>query len=243
MHISGVLCFKNILSCAEQKLNLYQNLGGSVSYTFTPSDNDFSFVKSEGLQNTVRFFNDLSEVKCYIKDSEGYDGSELINRLRKYLPVGAAILELGIGPGKDMDLLIKEGFFVTGSDISQPFLDLYRKRNPEADLLLIDAVNIDTGRKFDCIYSNKVMIHLNKEELRESLKNQHNNLNSNGILAHSLWYGNKKENWNGVPFFYYNEDTLIELVTGMFEVVELSRYNEMEEGDSMFVILRKMNTI
>ncbi|WP_194848482.1 class I SAM-dependent DNA methyltransferase [Candidatus Neptunochlamydia vexilliferae] len=197
-------------------------------------------VKPEGRQSTIRFFNDLSKVESYIKAAEGYDGAELVSILKKNLSPNATILELGIGPGKDMDLLIKEGFSVTGSDVSQPFLDLYRKRNQKADLLLIDAVNINTGRKFDCIYSNKVMIHLSKEELRESLKSQYKNLNSNGVLAHSLWYGDKEEKWDGAQFFYYNEDTLSDLTKGMFEVVHLTRYKEMEKDDSMFAILRKI---
>ena len=39
--------------------------------------------------------------------AEGYDGSELIDELRNYLKDEASVLELGMGPGKDLDILNK----------------------------------------------------------------------------------------------------------------------------------------
>jgi len=62
-------------------------------------------------------------------------------------------LELGIGLGKDFNIL-KKSYAVTGSDNSQVFLDKYKQKHPDADLLFLDAVTIQTDRKFDCIYSN-----------------------------------------------------------------------------------------
>lgn len=53
-----------------------------------------------------------------------------------------------MGPGKDLQLL--SGFFqVTGSDNSGVFLERYGKANPDADLMLFDAVTMDTDRRFD----------------------------------------------------------------------------------------------
>lgn len=46
-------------------------------------------------------------VQEYIEMVEGYDGTELINVLKNYLPKGSSLLELGMGPGKDLDLLKK----------------------------------------------------------------------------------------------------------------------------------------
>ncbi len=95
--------------------------------------------------------------------ADGYDGAELIALLRRYLPEGSSVLELGMGPGKDLDLF-RQSYRVTGSDISRVFLDRYRKDHPEADLLLLDATSMDTDRTFDCIYSNKVLHHLSRPE-------------------------------------------------------------------------------
>ena len=73
-----------------------------------------------------------------------------------------------MGPGKDLDMLAKH-YQVTGSDLSGVFLDLYRKKHKDADLLLLDAVSLKTDREWQGIYSNKVLHHLSKEELSESL--------------------------------------------------------------------------
>lgn len=45
-----------------------------------------------------------ANVRGYIRMAEGYDGAGLIAVLRKYLPAGSTLLELGMGPGKDLDL-------------------------------------------------------------------------------------------------------------------------------------------
>lgn len=195
---------------------------------------------------TFSFYNDPEKVVGYIEMTKEFDGSSLIHILKGFLDPGARVLELGMGPGKDMDSLIEKGFGVTGSDISRPFLDLYLEKHPKADLMLLNAVSLDTDRKFDCIYSNKTMIHLNPTELKESLKNQHRVLNSKGLIAHSFWYGNEEwkgeedENENGVQACDYTEKTLLPLIEGMFEMVEISRYSQFEDGDSMFVVMKKI---
>jgi len=51
------------------------------------------------------FFDIEKGVEQYIKMAEGYDGAELIKILQKYLPKDSTVLELGIDPGKDMDIL------------------------------------------------------------------------------------------------------------------------------------------
>ena len=86
------------------------------------------------------YFDDEKNVQSYIRMAEGYDGKELIELLKTYLLEGSTVLELGMGPGKDCDML-RRSYQVTGSDNSAVFLELYRKTHPEADLLLLDAVN------------------------------------------------------------------------------------------------------
>ena len=184
------------------------------------------------------YFDDEQNVEDYVKMAEGYDGRALIDILKKHLRNGSTVLELGMGTGKDFEIL-SEFFLVTGSDNSQAFLDRYKKRNAAADLVLIDAVKMDIDRKFDCIYSNKVLHHLTREELKVSLSRQAKVLNSKGILFHALWYGDKEEEMSGLRFVYYTEETLGEIVGSEYELLEARRYAEMEKDDSMYVVLRK----
>ena len=183
------------------------------------------------------YFDNKKNIDEYIKMAEGYDGRELIEILKKYLEKGSSILELGMGPGKDLEIL-NEIFNVTGSDNSQIFLDIYRKKNKETKLILLDAVEMNIDKKFDCIYSNKVLHHLTKDNLRKSLIKQSEVLNSNGLLFHSLWYGDKEEEFSGLRFIYYTEDTFSKLIGNEYKILEIKKYTEFEEDDSMYAILK-----
>ena len=183
------------------------------------------------------FFDTEEGVKQYIKMTEGYDGTELIEILQKYLPENSTVLELGIGPGKDMDIL-KKTYRVTGSDNSQIFLYKCKERYPDSNLLLLDAVTIQTDRKFDCIYSNKVLHHLTKDDLTKSLQRQKEMLNPNGILFHSFWKGNKVEEMEGLLFTYYETEDLKKMAESDFEILALETYTEMEKYDSIYMVLR-----
>lgn len=98
---------------------------------------------------------------------------------------------------------------------------------------------MNTDWKFDCIYSNKVLQHLTRDELKDSFKRQRDTLNDNGLLFHSLWHGNTEEIFNGLRFSYYTKDLLKDVFDDGFEIVEMNLYTEMETDDSLYVILKK----
>ena len=185
------------------------------------------------------FYNDPENVESYIRMADGYDGRELIDLLRLHLPEGSTVLELGMGPGKDLEMLA-ECYSVTGSDHSSVFIDRYRKEHPNVDLLQLDAHMLETERTFDCIYSNKVLHHLSRAHLQESLSRQATLLRDNGLLCHSFWYGEHEEEMQGMTFVYYTEESLLEIVNEGFEVIDLVRTTEMEENDTLFLLLRKV---
>ena len=187
----------------------------------------------------MTFYNDPKNVQDYIEMAEGYDGRDLVAALTKHLPAGADVLELGMGPGVDLDLL-SQHYQVTGSDSSQIFLDRYQEMNPGADLLLLDAETIQTARRFDGIYSNKVLHHLSTEQLQASFLRQHTVLRSQGITLHSFWLGDSEEIMHGLRFRYYPEDFLHSLVEPNFTILESTGYAEFEEGDSLYLILKKL---
>jgi cyclopropane fatty-acyl-phospholipid synthase-like methyltransferase len=186
----------------------------------------------------MAYFDDRKNVDDYIKMAAGYDGGELIEILKKHLPIGSSILELGMGPGIDLQILSAD-FEVTGSDTSQVFLDLYRDKRPNADLMLLDAETIDTDRTFDCIFSNKVLHHLTREGLRRSFVKQREIVNPGGVVFHSFWYGNKEETFEGLRFVYYREDEVLDMAGPGFDLIVSARYEEMEQDDSFYLLLRK----
>lgn len=185
------------------------------------------------------FYDTEGGIEAYIEMAQGYDGAQLIEALLEHLPEGSSILELGMGPGVDLDILARS-YVATGSDYSQLFLDRYLETHPDADLLLLDAVRLVTDRRFDGVFSNKVLQHLSPEEVHVSLTAQAMLLNAGGIAMHSLWWGDKDDEWmEGLRFAYYTEAALTELIEGTgFEIIEMKRYSEMETDDSILVILK-----
>ncbi len=145
-----------------------------------------------------------------------------------------------MGAGKDLDILSNR-YDVTGSDFSPIFLNFYQRRNPQTQLLQLDAATLKTQKHFQAIYSNKVLQHLTQEELTMSIARQYAVLVPGGIAMHSFWAGDKEEEHNGLLFRYYREQDIRNLVKSHFDVIEMNRYNEMEAGDSIYVILKKKN--
>jgi cyclopropane fatty-acyl-phospholipid synthase-like methyltransferase len=183
------------------------------------------------------YFNDEKKAEEYIKMAEGYDGIELIAKLEKYLTSESSILELGMGPGIDLDYLSGK-YRATGSDLSDIFISRYQGKHPEIPVLKLDAVSITTEQRFDCIYSNKVLHHLSKSDLHSSLGRQREVVNPGGILLHSFWLGEGAENYDGLFFQYYSEEDILEIAEKYFKIQEYWIYTEMENDDSIGIIMK-----
>ena len=192
------------------------------------------------MKETMGYFDTDEGVDEYIKMAKGYDGRELIDILRNYVQPGSSVLELGMGPGTDF-VLLQPCFRATGSNRSEIFVNRYRTLEPSADVLVLDAVDIDTERRFDAIYSNKVMQHLSKQDAARSLIAQSRVLNPGGIALHSLWFGDELEEHHGLQFQQYTDESFAELLGEQFEVLESTRYAEMDADDSLYVVLRRLD--
>lgn len=184
------------------------------------------------------YYDEKESVEEYIRMAEGYDGRFLIDRLTNYLSPGTSVLELGMGPGKDQQLL-QRSFKPTGSDRSKLFVERYLKQHPDADVMHLDAISLDTERRFDAIYSNKVLQHLTIPEMSRSLESQHRVLKEGGIVMHSLWHGEELEQYGEMLAQHYTLDSFVKLIRGTFEVLEAEQYTEMEKNDSLYVLLKK----
>lgn len=184
------------------------------------------------------FYHTRQSAEDYIKRAEGYDGKELIERLHKYLIAGSSVLEIGMGPGTDLEILSQD-YKVTGSDYSPEFIRMYREKNPEADLVELNAITLEIERKFDGIYSNKVLHHLTDDELIQSLKKQSHLLNPKGIVCHSFWRGEYEGEMQGLFFKYHTINQLENLFDDCFTVLEAMKYTEMEEDDSVLIIAKR----
>jgi cyclopropane fatty-acyl-phospholipid synthase-like methyltransferase len=177
-------------------------------------------------------------VEIYLDMVKDYEGPALIDWMPDHVAPGSILLELGIGPGVDMDKLSKY-YRVTGSDYSPDFLHRYRAFHPKADLVYLDAVTMETEKKYDCICSNKVLVHLTKEELKESLKAQLKNLMPGGKVLHTFWSGQGQEESEGILFASYSQEDLKAIFEEHYDLEHIETYTEEEDGDSILVVAKK----
>lgn len=177
-------------------------------------------------------------VKTYLQMTEGYDGPLLIDWMVDYVEPGSEVLELGMGPGTDMEEL-KKTYRVTGSDVSPDFLYRYRAFHPHAELIHLDAVTMETQKRFDCICSNKVLVHLTREELAKSLKEQARCLRPNGVLLHTFWRGSGQEVHEEILINSYEQEELHAIFEPLFDILKIQTYQEESEDDSILVVVKK----
>jgi len=186
----------------------------------------------------MSFYDDPKNAEDYIEIAKGYDGAELIKLLEPHLETGSSLLELGMGPGVDLNLLA-EKFAVTGSDTSAYFVNRYKELHPKANAIQADAVTIESDNKFDCIYSNKVLHHLSDDELNHSFKRQAEVLNPSGIILHSFWFGDEVMKMHGMTFYYRQIQDVTKRIEDHFDTIDAQKYDEMDAGDSFWVLARK----
>lgn len=185
------------------------------------------------------FYDVEKNCDAYTEMAVGYDGLFLIKRLRELLPEGR-VLELGMGPGVDLQTLSKT-YNAVGSDASEIFVRRYQEKHPDSDVRVIDILNIDSEETFDGIYSCKVLHHVYPDELTRSLEQQLAILRSGGIAAHAMWHGSPRtDEGHGLLFTYYDEETLRAHVPAGYEIVETVLYTELESDDSLTLVLRKI---
>jgi len=184
------------------------------------------------------YYKTKESVEEYIKLAKDVDGGQLIKKLNNFLPSNSFLLEIGSGPGADFQIL-KRDYIVVGSDYSTEFLRRLISHYTKDEFLNLDAVTLRTDKKFDGIYSNKVLQHLTDEELRKSILRQFDLLNIDGIICHSFWKGEGDEVFNGLLVNYQTDESLSVLFEDHFEILLLEEYNEFEDGDSLLLIGKK----
>lgn len=184
------------------------------------------------------YYKTKESVDEYINLAKDVNGKQLIEKLEQVLPPNSVLLEIGSGPGTDWKILNKT-FHVIGSDNSTEFLNHLVSKNPNGEFLELDAITLLTDKKFDGIYSNKVMHHLTDNELADSIKRQYEILNPNGIICHSFWKGEGSEIFKGLFVNYHNEVNLKEFHKAYFEILSIENYKEFEDEDSLLLLGRK----
>jgi len=141
-----------------------------------------------------------------------------------YLSPGALVLDLGCGPGRDLELLRQRGVRALGIDLSLGMLREAQRRRVDGALTQADMCHLPlAGDSLGGVWSCAALLHLPRERAPQTIGEVHRVLRPGGVVYISVRRGSGQA-WrgeHGARFFsYYQPDELNELMAkGGFETL------------------------
>ena len=180
------------------------------------------------INRTLDFYNNNS--KSYIESTLSVDMSHLYKDFLKHIPKGGHILDLGCGSGRDSLEFIKQGYNITAVDGSKE-LSIAASKLIEQEVICSKFEELQLTEKFHGIWACASLLHINKRDLIQVIKNVSSNLKPNGIFYMSFKYGeNEYIDEKGRYFNCYTEETFKEMLS---QVPNLKIKTIYKSGDTL----------
>jgi len=167
----------------------------------------------------------------YLESKDPNDPVNLaaLEEMARMLPHGAAVLDLGCGPGVPATSWLQEhGYAVTGVDISARQLELAQQQVPGATFIKSDMTALDfPPGAFDAVVSFFAIVHVPRDEQPALLGRIRDWLKPSGVFLATMstgsWEGSEPdwEGW-GAPMWWshYGRDENLEMLRAAgFEVI------------------------
>jgi SAM-dependent methyltransferase len=116
-------------------------------------------------------------------------------------------LDVGCGcTGRFIDLLLNNGFYPEGVDISENMIELAKKRHREINFYLQDIGSWNASKKYDFITAWDSIWHIPLNQQENVLTKLVSSLNTNGVFIFSFGgtdeQGDHKDNFMGPEVYY-----------------------------------------
>ena len=162
------------------------------------------------INNTLDFYNNNS--KSYIESTLSIDMSHLYKDFLKHIPKDGHILDLGCGSGRDSLEFIKRGYNITAVDGSKE-LSIATSKVIGQEVICNKFEDLQLTEKFHGIWACASLLHINKRDLINVIKNISYNLEDNGVFYMSFKYGKGEYiDEKGRYFNCYTEKTFKEMI-------------------------------
>lgn len=152
-------------------------------------------------KNAQEFFNQT--VKA--------DMSELYDIFLKKLPCNKGkILDLGCGSGRDSKYFLDSGFELVAIDISEK-LGKIASEYIEQKVIIQDMRKLDYQDEFIGVWACASLLHLDENEIVETLRKIFKSLKKDGIVYISFKYGDKNYEKDGRKFSCFTYEKFIKI--------------------------------
>ena len=180
------------------------------------------------INRTLDFYNNNS--KTYIESTLSVDMSHLYNDFLKHIPKGGHILDLGCGSGRDSLEFIKRGYKITAVDGSKELANAASKIIGQ-QVICSKFEDLKLTETFDGIWASASLLHVNKNDIVDVIKNVSSNLKPTGVFYMSFKYGeNEYIDEKGRYFNCYTEETFKEMLS---QVPNLKIKTIYKSGDTL----------
>ncbi|MBP6944772.1 class I SAM-dependent methyltransferase [Patescibacteria group bacterium] len=132
------------------------------------------------IKNTIDVYDKLGA--AYLS-SVGNATPDEIHAFIHGLPTSAKVLDVGCAGGRDSKIFADHGFYVTGIDLCEPFLQEAQNNVPSGTFIQQDVLELDfEDAYFDGIWACAVLLHLEKKDLPQVLSDFYRLLKPNGSV-------------------------------------------------------------
>ncbi|SCY07891.1 aminotransferase class I/II-fold pyridoxal phosphate-dependent enzyme [Desulfoluna spongiiphila] len=206
---------------------------------------------TDSLKTTISTYDDCADAYAdKFMDYPAY--REMMIRFRDtYVKKGAAVLDIGCGPGNNAALLSEKKVALTGIDLSAEMVNRARAHVPSGDFRVGDIRDLSGLGTFDVVIASFCIVHITPEEARGVIKEAASLLVPGGALYLSFMVG-KKDGYETTSFsgggeihFTYHDPEAVKgwLAENQLSVVE-THLSDYPEGDGSittdtFLFIRK----
>lgn len=173
-------------------------------------------------KETIDYYNKNADE--YAQSTINLDISDLHKEFAKNLPAGAKILDAGCGSGRDLLAFKNLGFNVQGIDASKELVEI-AKKNSGVPVENKTFSEINWKNEFDAVWCMASLLHLNKAELKDALKNIAESMKEGAKIYASFKAGEgESSDPKGRFFSYYTIPELTKIIddSKLFGNVKLS---------------------
>ena len=155
---------------------------------------------------------------------------------------GKKILDLGSGPGTYGKYFAEKGFDVICIDISESMIQKCSEKGLKAEVMDIEDLKFQK-ESFDGVWAYASLLHVQKNNIKSAMKNIHNIIRPEGILAVAVKKGESEgyqetEIYPGTKrwFSLYTDEEFTGLARGLFKI----EYSETEGPGWLSYVMRKI---
>jgi len=118
------------------------------------------------MNETIRYYD--NNAQAFIDGTSAADMKYLLDKFAARLSVGASILDLGCGSGRDSVWFINQGFDVTAIDASVEMIRHCKSLIGDR-AILADLEEFETTEKYDGIWACASLLHIPRERLAAAI--------------------------------------------------------------------------